>query len=89
MHPTAVVGHSSGGIPAAYAAGAFSDPAYEGITVAFYRGYRAAIKSRARAAIGMASGDIQKHLDPGVVVALLHVKTDFCRSTGLPLSPYS
>jgi acyl transferase domain-containing protein len=67
--PNAVVGHSSGEIAAAYAAGAIS--AFETITIAFYRGKVAGLqfKSRAMAAVGMGSEDIQKYLEPGVVAA--------------------
>ncbi|OJI87738.1 hypothetical protein ASPTUDRAFT_61784 [Aspergillus tubingensis CBS 134.48] len=69
FHPTAVVGHSSGEITAAYAAGSIS--AYEAITVAFYRGQVTQLLSKcgAMAAVGMGSRDVQKYLEPGVVVA--------------------
>lgn len=69
VRPTAVVGHSSGEITAAYAAGSIS--AYEAITIAFYRGQVTGLhsKSGAMAAIGMGSKDAQSYLEPGVVVA--------------------
>ncbi|GAQ45906.1 polyketide synthase [Aspergillus niger] len=69
VHPNAVVGHSSGEITAAYAAGSIT--AYEAITIAFYRGQVTKLlsKSGAMAAIGMSSQDAQKYLEPGVIVA--------------------
>ncbi|GKZ27195.1 type I Iterative Polyketide synthase (PKS), partial [Aspergillus brasiliensis] len=69
VHPTAVVGHSSGEITAAYAAGSIS--AYEAITITFYRGHVTGLHSKcgAMAAIGMGSKDVQKYLEPGVVIA--------------------
>jgi acyl transferase domain-containing protein len=67
--PTAVVGHSSGEIAAAYATGAIS--ASEAITIAFYRGLAARLQSKrgAMAAIGMGSEEVQEYLVPGVIVA--------------------
>ncbi|XRM46506.1 hypothetical protein ABZX51_009537 [Aspergillus tubingensis] len=69
VHPTAVVGHSSGEITAAYAAGIVT--AYEAITIAFYRGQvtRLLSKSGAMAAIGMSAQDVQRYLEPGVIIA--------------------
>ncbi|PKY00760.1 polyketide synthase [Aspergillus campestris IBT 28561] len=68
VQPTAVVGHSSGEIVAAYAAGAISP--FAAITVAFYRGFVTRhIKNGAMAAIGLGSKDVQEYLEPGVVVA--------------------
>ncbi|KAF4462221.1 polyketide synthase [Fusarium albosuccineum] len=69
IHPTAVVGHSSGEVAAAYAAGAIT--AQEAITIAFYRGLVTKLQTKpgAMAAIGMSSEEIQDYLTPGVVVA--------------------
>ncbi|KAJ5900212.1 polyketide synthase [Penicillium subrubescens] len=69
IRPTAVVGHSSGEVAAAYAAGAIT--ANEAITIAFYRGQVAKLqtKSGVMAAIGMGSDDVQGYLQPGVIVA--------------------
>ncbi|KAF9888394.1 hypothetical protein FE257_008672 [Aspergillus nanangensis] len=69
VHPTAVVGHSSGEIAAAYAAGAIS--AVEAITIAFYRGQVTLLQSRrgSMAAIGMSSEEVQEYLEPGAIVA--------------------
>ncbi|CAG7923142.1 unnamed protein product [Penicillium olsonii] len=69
VRPTAVVGHSSGEIAAAYATGAIS--AYEAITIAFYRGQVTKLQSKSGAmvAIGMGVEDVEKYLEPGVVVA--------------------
>ncbi|KAI1488819.1 hypothetical protein F5X96DRAFT_684632 [Biscogniauxia mediterranea] len=69
IEPTAVVGHSSGEVAAAYAAGALS--AREAITVAYCRG--AAAKSQTRiggmAAVGMSWENVDKYLLPGTSVA--------------------
>ncbi|KAI0593381.1 hypothetical protein F4775DRAFT_607795 [Biscogniauxia sp. FL1348] len=69
IEPTAVVGHSSGEVAAAYAAGALS--AREAITVAYCRG--AAAKSQTRiggmAAVGMSWESVEKYLLPGTSVA--------------------
>ncbi|KAJ5675621.1 polyketide synthase [Penicillium macrosclerotiorum] len=67
--PTAVVGHSSGEVAAAYAAGALT--ANEAITVAYYRGQVAKLQTKpgAMAAIGMGSEEVQRYLQPGVIVA--------------------
>ncbi|KAJ5953151.1 Acyl transferase/acyl hydrolase/lysophospholipase [Penicillium verhagenii] len=69
VQPAAVVGHSSGEIAAAYAAGAIT--ANEAIEVAFQRGQVTMLqtKSGAMAAIGLGSEDVQEYLQPGVVVA--------------------
>ncbi|KAJ5973964.1 polyketide synthase [Penicillium waksmanii] len=69
VQPTAVVGHSSGEIAAAYAAGAIT--ANEAITIAFYRGLvtNTQAKPGAMAAIGMGSDDVKRYLQPGVIVA--------------------
>ncbi|KAI2691625.1 hypothetical protein LCP963914a_1826 [Penicillium roqueforti] len=69
VQPAAVVGHSSGEIAAAYAAGAIT--ATEAITIAFYRGQvtKAQTRPGSMAAIGMGAEDIQEYLQDGVVVA--------------------
>ncbi|GJN81831.1 type I iterative polyketide synthase [Purpureocillium lilacinum] len=69
IEPAAVVGHSSGEVAAAYAAGAIT--ANEAITVAFHRGQvtKLQTKSGAMAAIGMGSTDVREFLQPGVIVA--------------------
>ncbi|OJI96712.1 hypothetical protein ASPVEDRAFT_119070 [Aspergillus versicolor CBS 583.65] len=69
VHPTAVVGHSSGEIAAAYATGAIT--AYEAIIIAFYRGQATRLQSKAgsMAAVGMSSKDVQQYLEPEVTVA--------------------
>ncbi|KAJ5104223.1 Acyl transferase/acyl hydrolase/lysophospholipase [Penicillium argentinense] len=66
---SAVVGHSSGEIAAAYAAGAIT--ATEAMTVAFFRGQVTKLQTKlgSMAAIGMGSDNVQQHLQPGVVVA--------------------
>ncbi|KAL2074713.1 hypothetical protein VTL71DRAFT_8492 [Oculimacula yallundae] len=69
VRPTAVVGHSSGEIAAAYAAGALT--ANEAITVAYFRGV-APVQQEilgGMAAVGMGWVDVDKYLVPGVVVA--------------------
>ncbi|KAJ5761957.1 Acyl transferase/acyl hydrolase/lysophospholipase [Penicillium nucicola] len=69
VEPTAVVGHSSGEVAAAYAAGAIT--AEEAIAVAFYRGRITKLQTKpgAMAAIGMGSHEVQEYLQPGVIVA--------------------
>jgi acyl transferase domain-containing protein len=71
LSPSAVVGHSSGEIAAAYAAGAIT--AEEAITIAYYRGYSVARASRTRsgamAAVGMGRAEATLYLEDGVVVA--------------------
>jgi acyl transferase domain-containing protein len=69
IKPSAVVGHSSGEIAAAYAAGALTKK--EAIIVAFYRGYVCA-QSRVAggmAAIGLGRDEVIPYLVPGVRVA--------------------
>ncbi|KAJ6027291.1 uncharacterized protein N7446_004111 [Penicillium canescens] len=68
VEATTVVGHSSGEIAAAYAAGAIS--ADTAIILAYYRG-QVTKRSRpgAMAAVGMSPKDIQKYLKENVVVA--------------------
>lgn len=67
--PSAVVGHSSGEIAAAYAAGVLN--AREALAVAFHRGLAAKQQTRkgAMAAVGMGWQDAAEFLAPGVVVA--------------------
>ncbi|KAI2465872.1 fatty acid synthase S-acetyltransferase [Annulohypoxylon bovei var. microspora] len=67
--PTAVVGHSSGEIAGAYAAGALT--AAEAIIAAHHRGAVTAKQKRAgaMAAIGMSWEDTEKHLIPNVTIA--------------------
>ncbi|KAL3607011.1 polyketide synthase pks11 [Fusarium poae] len=65
----ALVGHSSGEVAGAYAAGAIT--ANEAITIAFYRGLvtKRQHKPGSMAAIGMGAGDVEKYLQSGVVIA--------------------
>ena len=67
--PSAVVGHSSGEIAAAYAAGVLS--AKDAIIAAFYRGHvcKTAVKKGGMAAIGLGKQEISLYLAPGVRVA--------------------
>lgn len=69
IQPTAVVGHSSGEIAAAYAAGAIT--ANEAITLAFHRGQvtKSQAKHGAMAAIGLGTEDVRRYLSTEVVVA--------------------
>jgi acyl transferase domain-containing protein len=67
--PSAVVGHSSGEIAAAYAAGSLTKE--DAIIVAFYRGHICKKPSRmgTMAAVGLGKADVSPFLAPGVVVA--------------------
>lgn len=69
IKPSAVVGHSSGEIAAAYSAGALT--AREAIIVAFLRGLTTGRRSKpgTMAAVGASREEVTKHLIPGVVVA--------------------
>ncbi|KAK4185845.1 hypothetical protein QBC35DRAFT_502794 [Podospora australis] len=75
IRPVAVVGHSSGEIGAAYAAGVLTRE--EAIITAYYRGYACRLdteKSRHQqpggmAAVGMGRDEVEPFLKPGVVVA--------------------
>lgn len=69
VQPSAVVGHSSGEIAAAYAAGAICME--EAIIVAYYRGFIAKnyVVKGSMAAIGLDSKTTRQFLKPGVVVA--------------------
>jgi acyl transferase domain-containing protein len=69
VKPSAVVGHSSGEIAAAYAAGALSK---EGALVAaYYRGFvcRKPWKAGGMAAVGLGKADVLPLLEPGVGIA--------------------
>ena len=67
--PTAVVGHSSGEIAAAYAAGALS--LEDAITVAFHRGVATKIRTDpgSMAAVGLGWEEAQQYRIPGVITA--------------------
>ncbi|KAI0005181.1 hypothetical protein F4779DRAFT_633577 [Xylariaceae sp. FL0662B] len=70
IRPWAVVGHSSGEIAAAYAAGGLT--AQQAIIIAYYRGLvctRAATTPGAMAAVGLSWKETEKFLVSGVVVA--------------------
>lgn len=69
IQPAAVVGHSSGEVAAAYAAGAIT--ANEAITIAFYRGQVTKLQTKpgAMAAIGMGTEEVQEYLQAGVIIA--------------------
>lgn len=69
VYPSAVVGHSSGEIAAAYAAGAIE--AKDAIELAFYRGQvmTKQTKDGSMAAVGMGCEDVREHLLSGATVA--------------------
>lgn len=69
VRPAAVVGHSSGEIAAAYAAGAL--PLGAAMAVAYYRGQVAKqqLRQGGMAALGLGRHDAAAYLQPGVVVA--------------------
>ncbi|TVY41639.1 Highly reducing polyketide synthase [Lachnellula subtilissima] len=69
VKPAAVVGHSSGEIAAAYAAGGLT--AEEAISVAFHRGAMTKAQTRpgGMAAVGLSWGEAQEYLVPGVIIA--------------------
>ncbi|SCO58404.1 polyketide synthase [Fusarium fujikuroi] len=69
LTPSAIVGHSSGEIAGAYAAGHISME--EAIVIAYYRGYVTTKQTLrgAMAAVGMGVQGISKYLTDGVVVA--------------------
>nr|ALQ32960.1 putative polyketide synthase [Fusarium scirpi] len=69
VRPEGVVGHSSGEVAGAYAAGAIT--AREAIIIAFYRGLvtKRQTKPGSMAAIGMGAEDVEKYLQSGVVIA--------------------
>lgn len=67
--PSAVVGHSSGELAAAYAAGALSGR--EAVIAAFYRGQvcKTAKKKGGMAAVGLGRDQVHGYLIPGVRIA--------------------
>ncbi|KAF2259662.1 putative polyketide synthase [Lojkania enalia] len=69
IKPSAVVGHSSGELAAAYAAGALS--AKEAVTTAFYRGQvcKNPKKSGGMAAVGLGRDGVYPYLAAGVCIA--------------------
>ncbi|KAJ8063293.1 hypothetical protein OCU04_008523 [Sclerotinia nivalis] len=69
VQPSAVVGHSSGEIAAAYATGAIGME--EAIIIAYYRGFVTTNQKLkgAMAAVGLGSEEVSKFLKPGVVIA--------------------
>lgn len=69
VHPEGVVGHSSGEVAGAYAAGAIT--ANEAITIAFYRGLVTKLQTKpgSMAAIGMGADEVGGYLQMGVVIA--------------------
>ncbi|KAI1307179.1 putative polyketide synthase [Xylaria venustula] len=69
VSPVAVIGHSSGEIAAAYAAGSIS--MHDAILLAYYRGavLKAQTRVGAMAAVGLSYGEVAKWLRPGVVIA--------------------
>lgn len=69
IYPSAVIGHSSGEIAAAYAAGAIERN--DALEIAFYRGKAMLMqaKSGSMAAVGMGPDSIKAYMVPGVVVA--------------------
>lgn len=69
IKPAAVIGHSSGEIAAAYAAGALTIE--EAMNVAFHRGAVSTLQAKrgAMAAVGLSWEEAKKHLIPGVVIA--------------------
>lgn len=69
IEPTAVVGHSSGEIAAAYAAHGLTSR--EAIIIAFYRGLVSKIQTRpgGMAAVNLSCQEVEKFLIPGTVMA--------------------
>lgn len=67
--PAAAIGHSSGEIAAAYAAGSLN--MHDAILLAYYRGAASKNQTRAgaMAAVGLAYDEVAKWLSPGVVIA--------------------
>jgi acyl transferase domain-containing protein len=67
--PAAIIGHSSGEVVSAYAAGALTSR--EAIITSYYRGYACAHNKLlgGMAAIGMSREDVEPYLQPGVVLA--------------------
>ncbi|KAG5795056.1 hypothetical protein H9Q69_005899 [Fusarium xylarioides] len=81
LEPTAVVGHSSGEIAAAYAAGYISMG--EAIVIAYYRGYVTTQQTSrgSMAAVGMGAQDASEFLVDNVVVACEN-SPDSCTISG-------
>jgi acyl transferase domain-containing protein len=69
VSPSAVVGHSSGEIAAAYAAGSLSKE--DALIVAFYRGFvcKNPTKAGGMAAVGLGKAEVVPFVVPGVGVA--------------------
>lgn len=69
VKPAAVVGHSSGEVAGAYAAGALT--LREAVAVAYHRGFisKKQTKKGAMAAVGLGWNEAHKYLLPGVIVA--------------------
>ncbi|KAF4457622.1 polyketide synthase, partial [Fusarium albosuccineum] len=69
VRPAGVVGHSSGEIAAAYAAGALS--LEEAVITAYYRGYVTKLQTRTggMGAVGLGVQDVSKYIQDGVVIA--------------------
>jgi acyl transferase domain-containing protein len=67
--PVAAIGHSSGEIAAAYAAGSLN--MHDAIRLAYYRGVASQAQTRAgaMAAVGLGYDEVTKWLRPGVVIA--------------------
>lgn len=68
VHPSSAVGHSSGEVGAAYAAGAITQDA--AILVAYYRGQamKTCTKKGSMAAVGMGRTEVSLYLKRGVVI---------------------
>jgi acyl transferase domain-containing protein len=69
VHPSKVVGHSSGEIAAAYAAGAITAEA--AVTIAYYRGQVTKMQTQpgSMAAVGLGRNEVTKYLLHGVKIA--------------------
>ncbi|KAK4675952.1 Type I Iterative PKS [Podospora pseudoanserina] len=69
IHPDAVIGHSSGEIAGAYAAGVLS--LSEAIIIAYYRGFimKESVRPGAMAAVGLGSEDVTLFLADGATIA--------------------
>lgn len=67
IKPDSVVGHSSGEIAAAYAAGAIT--AEDAITIAYHRGQLATSKNGAMIAVGLGADDVGPFLVEGADIA--------------------
>ena len=69
VRPTAVIGHSSGEIGAAYACGVL--PLQAALVIAYYRGFvtKGQTSSGGMAAVGLGACDVSRFLSEGVVIA--------------------